>query len=415
MHGLGRCRDRIFAMVLSTGLVASVAGADPLSNVFDVLAEPISGASATERLTDALEENGTITPEQAEEVRNADRFTLHWGGRLQVSAILADGDDFVEGVPGDPNLRKGFALDSARLYGNGQAYFEWLRYGISVEFAEEDGPSEIEVQLLDAFIAIDDIVPYHSLVLGVEKTPFARQNLTSSSRLQFQNRSIVVKELEDQFLDRDVGLAIAGRIPVAEELAIIKYGVGVYNGSGEEGLQGDLNDGMLWALRGQVDFFRDMAGDEADLDNGPLGLSLGGGYFTNDDVAADPSGWTIDGSAKFLGLSFTAAYIAIDFEPELDERISLPDFSTDFQSTGWYAQGGFMVVPEMVELVLRYEEYDGNDEVDDNRDVSAITGGANLYLAGQGLKLGLEYVARMEDEGADLDNDTLILKTQLRF
>lgn len=411
--GRGWCGWSAAALVIA-GLSPAAAWADPLDQVFDVLAAPVSGGSATERLTDALEENGALTPEQAEEIRQAERFSFGWGGRIQLTGILFDGDDYVEGVPGDPNLRTGFALSSARLYGNGQAYFPWLRYGMSVEFAEADGPSAIDVQLLDAFLAFD-VIPYHSIVLGVEKVPFSRQNMQSSSRLQFQNRSIVVKELEDRFFDREIGIAIGGRIPLADDLLIVKYGVGIYNGSGGSGLQGDLNDGKLIALRGAVDLFRDMSEEESDLEAGPFGVSLGGGFFTNDDVAAQPTGWTIDGAVKFLGFAVTGGYIEVDYEPDLNERIAVPDFASDFKSKGWYTQGGFMIVPEMVELIVRYDEYDGNDQVKDNQDVSAVTGGANLYLAGHGLKFGLEYVARMEDEGAKLDNDTVMLRTQLRF
>ncbi len=370
-------------------------------------------------LLDRLVAKGVLTPEEAKEVdrevAEQDRFAVDVNGRINIDAILYDGSDYVEGVPGDPNLRTGFAISTARLGAEGRAYWDWLRYAIQADFADRVEPNQIDVTLLDARISLVDLIPFHTVNLGLVKPPFARQQLMSSARLQFQERAIVFQELEDKFFDRDLGLRVGGRIPVAEDAVILKYGAGVFNGSGNSSIGGDDNEGKLVAIRGAVDLFHDMGDEEPDLSSGDLGLSLGGGWFLNDDVSATPKGYVVDGELKVAGFSFTGGWVLIDYAPDLGANDQLPPFSTDFDSEGWYVQGGYMVLPHLVELAARYEQYDSNDQIDDNGDVSAFTGALNVYLLDHDVKSSLEYVSRTEDHGSKLENDSLTLEMQLLF
>ncbi len=414
-------RHTLIGLAFVAALVAvRPAQAGLADDVADALSpDAIEDRNDVDPLLDRLVAKGVLTPEEAKdidrEVADQNRFAIDLGGRINLDVIAYDGADYVEGVPGDPNLRTGFRLRTARFNADGRAYWDWLRYSMQVDFADPDKANEVEVTLLDARISLVDLVPMHAIHLGLVKPPFARQQLMSSSRLQFQERSIVLEELQDQFFDRELGARVNGRIPLGEDTVIVKYAAGVFNGSGERSIGGDTNEGKLVALRGAIDLFHDMGDEEPDLASGELGMSVGGGWFLNDDVASTPKGYAVDGELKLAGFSFTGGWVMIDYAPDLGANIEFPPFATDFNSKGWYVQGGYMLVPHLLELAGRYEQYDSNDQVNDNGDVTAYTGALNLYLLDHDMKSSLEYVARIEDEGAELENDSLTLEVQLLF
>ncbi len=414
-------RHTLIGLAIVAALVAvRPARAGLADDVTDALVpDAVDDRSDVDPLLDRLVAKGVLTPEEAKdidkEVADQNRFAIDLGGRLNLDVIAYDGADYVEGVPGDPNVRTGFRLRTARFNADGRAYWDWLRYSMQVDFADPAKANEVEVTLLDARISLVDLVPMHAIHLGLVKPPFARQQVMSSSRLQFQERSIVLEELQDRFFDRELGARVNGRIPLGEDTVIVKYAAGVFNGSGERSIGGDTNEGKLVALRGSIDLFHDMGEEEPDLSSGELGLSLGGGWFLNDDVASTPKGYAVDGELKLAGLSFTGGWVVIDYAPDLGANIEFPPFATDFNSKGWYIQGGYMLLPHLLELAGRYEQYDSNDQVKDNGDVTAYTGALNLYLLDHDMKSSLEYVARVEDEGAKLENDSLTLEVQLLF
>ncbi len=422
MNHVTRSSSRALAGIVLAALIAAPGSAR--AGLGDELADAWSPDASSERnavdpLLDRLIAKGVLTTDEAKEidkeVEEQSRFSVNVGGRINLDGILYDGQDFVEGVPGDPNTRTGFRLHTARLSADGRAYYDWLRYAFEADFANQVQPNDIEVTLLDARISLVDLIPYNSINLGLEKPPFARQQIMSESRLQLQERAIVLQELERLFFDRELGASITGRIPVAEDSVILKYGVGVFNGSGTRSLGGDTNEGKLVAVRAAVDLFRDMGQEESDLGDGELGMSLGGGWFLNDDVSSQPKGYTVDGELKVAGFSLTGGWVLVDYAPDLGANIEFPPFATDFNSRGWYVQGGYMLLPRHLELAGRYEQYDSNDKVQDNGDVTSYAVGVNYYLLDHDVKTSLEYVGRLEDHGAKLDNDSLTLELQLIF
>ena len=90
--------------------------------------------------------------------------------------------------------------------------------------------------------------------VGQYKVPFGRQELTSSSVLQFVTRSIVNAEFG---YGRDRGASLNG--VVGQNFA---YGAGVFNGAGRNG--SSRNSNVLWSGRtqfmwsngGKVEIFR---------------------------------------------------------------------------------------------------------------------------------------------------------------
>lgn len=126
-----------------------------------------------------------------------------------------------------------FSVARLRLKWDGYAFKPWFLYTVQVNI-----PDDLDLRDMYFTAAYDNrIMPR----VGQWKVPFGRQELTSSSALQFVNRSIV----NDEFgLGRDRGAALMGGFGPNYNFA---YSAGVFNGDGRNGSSDDSN--LLYAGR----------------------------------------------------------------------------------------------------------------------------------------------------------------------
>ncbi|MCZ7582056.1 MAG: hypothetical protein M5R36_01290 [Deltaproteobacteria bacterium] len=148
-------------------------------------------------------------------------------------------------------------------------------------------------------------------------------------------------------------------------------------------------------------------------------LSLGASMLQNNDLTRIVKSWGVDAEARWGGLSVLAEMIRTRFEPEFDEGTVVEQYASDWETGGWFVQGGAFVIPRRVELAARYEEYylELLDDVDERRLVAASTYGLNLHFASQHrMKLMTNYVRHVELEGLpQVDDDTWTVQGSLRF
>jgi len=187
--------------------------------------------------------------------------------------------------------------------------------------------------LLDAQINMR-FSPYANLRFGQFKVPFSLENLTSSSSLDFINRSLVVEKLcpgrDIGASGRDIGISIYG------DAAKIKYSFGIFNGSGINRL--DNND------------YKDLSGRlvYSPFDSLSVGFSYYRGKYNGTEVQSP-----VKRNRK--GLEFEFIRERFSFKSEF---IMAQD--NELERQGFYAQGAYSLKPNEVEILIRYDSFDNN-------------------------------------------------------
>jgi phosphate-selective porin len=185
--------------------------------------------------------------------------------------------------------------------------------------------------LLDAQIDIK-FSPYAVLRFGQYKVPFSLENLTSSSSLDFINRSLAVENLcpgrDIRASGRDIGACIYG------EAANIEYSLGLFNGSGRNRL--DDNEHKDFSGRLVYSPFNS--------------LSVGFSYYRG----------KYNGTKGQSSIKRNRKGLEFEF---IKERFSLRSeyiFSQDrkLERQGLYVQGVYSIKPKIIGLLIRYDYLD---------------------------------------------------------
>lgn len=235
---------------------------------------------------------------------------------------------------------------------------------------------------------------------GVDKVPFGRETLLSSSELAFQERTVASNQLTP---DREAGLI--GDLQTSG----LRARVGVFNGNGS--VFGDTDPGLLTTARveytlGPGDPYRTYG----TVDGFTLGVA--GDFLYNGEFATRTMGYGGDLIVRVAALSLLVEGHAASITPTGSD-IELPDVSVDTMRWGGYAQVGYSI--GRWEPVARFEMFDDDTKVSDNGDLAAGTFGVTAHLMEDHLRLGGGYVLRLERGGAGLPNDTARLWGQVRF
>jgi hypothetical protein len=235
--------------------------------------------------------------------------------------------------------------------------------------------------------------------VGQGKVPFDRQVLTSSSALQFTDRSVVAGELG---MDRDVGLQL-----LSDDLfgldKRLGYTVGIFGGDGRNRL--GPNAGMLFV--GRINFrpfgaFDDLSEGDLKREARPrLAVAVAaarnldtrrtrstqGGNFTLGDV--DYTHAAADAVFKWRGLSVLAEALYRRADEPVLQRGPVQELARS--AWGAFAQAGYVFLPGW-EVVGRYGELHpieaATSDVTFQREVA---GGLSWYLQAHDLKLQTDY------------------------
>lgn len=207
--------------------------------------------------------------------------------------------------------------------------------------------------LLDAKVEIT-FSPYAKLTFGQFKVPFSLENLTSSSALDTINRSQTVENLcpgqDIGAQGRDIGVTLSGKF------SRIEFNIGVFNGEGSN--RADTNEKKDLVARLRFYPFDFLA----------LGLSHYQGKSTlfGGDSVVDRDRTGVDIFLVHEQLSVKGEYIAAR------------DYQTD--KCGWYIQGGYFLVPDKIQAIVKYDSYDANRDIQGDR-TDVITLGFNWFFS----------------------------------
>ncbi|MEQ9620014.1 MAG: porin [Deltaproteobacteria bacterium] len=361
-------------------------------------------------------------------------FKMRFRIRGQFRLTVEDEDDR------DPETSTNFEVRRLRFIWDGHAFKPWFLY--YVQFGVEGSASLRDMYFTVAYD--NNIAPR----VGQFKVPFGRDELNSSSALQFVDRSII----NDEFgLGRDRGAVLLGGFGPQYNFS---YSGGVFNGDGRNGFSNDSN--LLYAGRlqfgwgGEGKKFKansSYATGEAyeivpNFAKSPT-ITIGGGAAVLPGLNCDrksPDNDTCDRMAE-LGL-IRADYITatgdINFKmPVFNVQGSYygrwidPDQTGIAQDTaydqGFNAQAGVFVLPRTVEIAGRFSwiDYDTSSgvlppDVGSVRDTKwAVTPGLNYYISHDHrwkIQLDYSFIRNEFTEGApDVDENQFRAQLQAYF
>ena len=364
----------------------------------------ITKAQSINDILELLIQNGTIKAEQADSVRaeaaikqqEADAkkksFQITAGKALKIAGY----GQFRYQYQQEDKRIDGFDIRRAYLDIRGDITPFWS-YRLQTDFATSPKIIDIYTELKPS----DEI----SFTIGQQLLPFSLNNLTSNAKLILADRSQVVEAATFRRGDvlgdnngRDIGISAYGSFIVLNNLKLIEYRIGIFNGSGIN--RPDLNQAK--EIVGRLIF------------QPVKGLYLGASFisgWTPDSTELSRIGINISpkqlGKRKRIGGEINYTY---KFLNATAEYIAFQD--GEVSRSGYYLQLAAFILPGKVQVAGRYETFDKDIDVEDDI-ATSITFGVNYYInPNAALQAAYNY---KQEEGASVDNDYAALQLQLSF
>ena len=307
------------------------------------------------------------------------RFKLTVNGQLQFRFVYNSQDD----SSGDSD-RWGFENRRTKLKFKGHTFDPTWKYTINGAFDRDDGG----VFFVEDAIIHKDMGNGWEIRFGQFKPPFMREELTSSSRQQLVERSLVNEEFNQ---DRAQGVELAYEGDTFRFMAMYHDGFGTDNTSfNMEDTEFAITARIEALLSGSWSQFKDFEG----WPGGESGVLVGAAVHYEKEEFGTSAGPEVE-DLRFtgdIGIEFNGASIfgAIVYQ-SLDD-----DASFDVERWGAVVQGGYFVT-DSVEVFVRYEN--GDFDSVSVEDLSVISLGFNKFWEKHKVKwtmdvgIGLEEVS----------------------
>jgi phosphate-selective porin OprO/OprP len=230
-----------------------------------------------------------------------------------------------------------------------------LRFKLTVDLARSQPLLDAEVEFAPVRIA--------GVRAGQFLVPFSLENDTSSSDLDFIDRTAVVDELapgrDNGSAGRDIGAVVFGGTPWLE------YAAGIFNGSGID--------------KADTDGHKDFSGRVVLK---PFRFLAVGGSFYRGRQTVTPGAPLVARNKEGL-----EAAVAVSRFSAKGEYIHARDDAVS--RSGWYAQAGCFALPAKLQAVVRYQTLDLDRAIPDNG-TNVTTLGLNWTIRGK-TKLQVNY------------------------
>jgi phosphate-selective porin OprO and OprP len=388
----------------------------------------LCGTAQAKTLEEILREKGVITEEDYKEaiqkrdfayytpgrgitVQTRDgNFTANIGGRLQARYTFIDYDDSTKDDSSD------FAIQRLRISMTGNVFTKNLYYAWQHDFGGTNG----SVALKDAILGYK----FHdafSLQIGQFKAPTSRQQLTSSGRQMFVDRSLADETFN---LGRDRGVMAKGALADG----MFEYMAGVFNGNGEN--RGNFADDHMFAMRLDFNPLGKFSMDEPSFSEKKPLLNIGASFATQTmnqgentnsrlttrvanvgaiPVDTDLDWWTATANVhfKYQDLSLGGEFYFANVDPQV---------GTEYDAYGYYVQAGYMIIPSTLELAGRYSAIKSDDtgalRTFDKQEYQAAV---SYYFKKHNAKLQADFTHVNDDLNANADDNIFRLQAQVLF
>jgi hypothetical protein len=345
------------------------------------------------------------------------------GSDALVSSYLKAG-----GHPTGPD-RNEIDIRRGRFFVSGNVIDQYTHYFMQIETGDspDDAGGNANVSLRDYFIDYTRFDPFN-LKIGQFKVPFGRQELTSASRLLFQDRSVATTFFTPA-RNGGAGIQAYGSLG-GDTKDLFEYYGGIFNGEGQNNSNlagtGLINDGpgLMYAGRVAVNPLGTYGYNEPDTDSltnqsENLRATIGGNIVWHPDDAL-PGGFDVDTTivggdvgAKWMGVSVQGEYFHSHTDPMLSGTKS-------FDFDGWYGQAGWIIPQTNFEVAGRYGQLldsDGVLTLDKDSTLNEWSIGANYYFKAHRAKLQADWTRFTSnvDKITDVENDVFRIQVQLMF
>jgi hypothetical protein len=326
--------------------------------------------------------------------------------RIQFRFTSVDPDDDFQ-IPGTGRpgaSRSSFRIRRAKTSIEGWFWKKELTYELQLSWAGPEAGASTNTPLEDVYLTWDaSRNGAFRITVGQFKVPLGRQEMSTSSGLQFVDRSLLSFEFTR---GRDVGVQLSGLVSGGK----LEYRAGVFNGNPASHADNE-NDKFQYNARVTFQPWGDVRYRESDFESTDRPLLAVAGQFEYNDLHGATNGndlatTTFGGDVvfKYKGLSVFGEYFARDREPET---------GASFDSNGYNVQVGYFVVRNRVEAALRYAGYDPSDFIPSN-DRTEVGGALSCYVNKHNLKVQADF-RRLEDDGAGQVSHELRVQTQFVF
>jgi phosphate-selective porin OprO/OprP len=373
----------LFSFFLLSALVVTLEG----QTTNDVLNLLIQNNEVTQAQADSLRADAAIKQQEADAKKKS--FPVTSGKAIQLSGYGQFRYQYLQ----EKGKSDVFAVRRAYFDVKGVITPYW-NYRLQIDFA-------FTPKIIDAYTELK-IKDYLNFTIGQQVIPFSLNNNTSNTKLELDDRTQAVGAFSSRAGDvlgdnngRDIGISVYGSFLPVNDLNLIEYRIGVFNGSGINKL--DLNEAK--DVIGRILFH-------------PFkGIDIGGSFYT---------GWTPDsatlnnkivpaqlGTRQRLGAELNYTYRFLNFKGEY-----LYAKDGQVHKNGYYAQLSAFVIPTKVQIVGRFDTYDRDTDKEDNLNTN-ITFGANYFINSFAL-LQVSYTLRLEESNS-IANDIGSVQLQISF
>lgn len=355
----------------------------------------VSIAQSTNDILNLLISNKTITQDQADSIRadaaikqqevdvNKKTFFLTTSKAFQLSGFAQLRYQNLD----EYNKIDGFDIRRARLDLKGAITPYWS-YRLQTELAGTP-------KILDIYGECK-IKSYFNITLGQFRVPFSLENTANTPKLETIDLSQVVEALTARSKDvignqngNDIGVQFNGSIIKLSDRPLFDYYIGLFNGSGIN--VSDKNENK--SIAGRLVFH-------------PIkGLDLGYSIYNGIDVFGTPASnhkrnrWGVELKYDFQQFSLRSEFIQ--------------GGDSDIERNGWYAQTGYYIIPQKLQLLLKYDRYDPNTT--NPGDISTCYTGVLNYNFNNWTRIQVGYTIRLEQKYYYSNNNMGVIQYQIGF
>lgn len=301
-----------------------------------------------------------------------------------------------------------FRVRRARLTFSGNTFTKKLTYKFQLDLTKP--------QLLDGFYEYAAFGDALHIKVGQWTIPMNRQQIVSSSKQQFNDRSLASAEFipgieidadKDGVVEktnkdgRDIGLGVNGKVLNKK----LEYEVAAMNGSGINTT--NVNNEFMYAGRVSYNILGEYGYAESDIDRSddPAVFVGGHGIYNVGEITQNKIiQGGVESGLKWKGLSV---------QGELMLRNTNAIVAKDKNDYGYYAQAGYFVVPKKLEVAARASQvfFDGP-----RNDKAEFSLGVNYFIFKQGVKLQGDYSWLPENTSTGVENNhRMRVKLQASF
>jgi len=273
----------------------------------------------------------------------------------------------------------GFSIDDAQIWVNGTVG----NFGVVVQTEASNGnnqPGSIgvvgDLNVKDAYVSWS-ATEMINVQMGQFRPAFLASSARNENNLLFISRS----QLGEAFAYRAQG------VQAGASFGMINVAVYAQNGE-NQGAAGLAGDDLSFGLRASAQIMGTAAANEGALGaSGDPSLTVGLGYM--DDKS---SSTLVAGLEECLAIDATFTMGALGVSAEI---VDISAAAAANERTPFNVAGSFVVMPDQLELGLRYEDFD------DAANTNWITVGANWYLQGHAAKWQVNFITADSDAAAN--------------